>query len=79
MQRSWNYSSAVGPDFTDAGSRFALRDLLEAIVDPSREISDQYGTSVVTLRDGRRLTGRIINYTEQGSAWRKISPILPKP
>jgi putative heme-binding domain-containing protein len=57
---------AVGPDLTGAGSRFALRDLLEAIVDPSREISDQYGTSVVTLRDGQQLTGRIINYTEQG-------------
>ena len=57
---------AVGPDLTDAGSRLALRDLIEAIVDPSRETSDQYGTSEVSLRDGRRLSGRIINYTEQG-------------
>jgi putative heme-binding domain-containing protein len=38
----------------------------EERVEPSREISDQYGTSLVTLRDGRQLTGRIINYTEQG-------------
>jgi putative heme-binding domain-containing protein len=57
---------AVGPDLTSAGSRLATRDLLEAIIDPSREISDQYGTSLVTLRDGRQLSGRIINYTEQG-------------
>jgi len=57
---------SVGPDLTSAGSRFATRDLLEAIIDPSREISDQYGTSLITVRDGRRLSGRIINYTEQG-------------
>ena len=57
---------ALGPDLTAAGSRLATRDLLEAIVEPSREISDQYGTSEVALRDGRRLSGRIINYTEQG-------------
>ncbi len=57
---------AIGPDLTSAGTRFSTRDLLEAIIEPSREISDQYGTSLVTLRDGRQLTGRIINYTEQG-------------
>ena len=57
---------ALGPDLTAAGSRLATRDLLEAILEPSREISDQYGTSEIALRDGRRLSGRIINYTEQG-------------
>ena len=57
---------ALGPDLTAAGSRFATGDPLEAIVEPSREISDQYGTSEIALRDGRRLSGRIINYTEQG-------------
>lgn len=58
--------AAVGPDLTSAGSRYSTRDLIEAIVEPSREISDQYGTSLVTLRDGRQLSGRIVNYTEQG-------------
>ena len=57
---------ALGPDLTAAGSRLATRDLLEAILEPSREISDQYGTSEIALHDGRRLSGRIINYTEQG-------------
>lgn len=57
---------AVGPDLTAAGSRLATRDLIEAILEPSREISDQYGTSLITLRDGRQLAGRIVNYTEQG-------------
>lgn len=57
---------AVGPDLTSVGSRLATRDLLEAIIEPSLEISDQYGTSRITTRDGRQLSGRIINYTEQG-------------
>ena len=57
---------SVGPDLTAAGSRLPTRDLLEAIIEPSRAISDQYGTSLITLRDGRHLSGRIINYTEQG-------------
>jgi putative heme-binding domain-containing protein len=43
-----------------------LRDLVEAIVEPSREISDQYGTVQVRLRDGRELSGRIVNLTETG-------------
>ena len=38
------------------------RDLLEAIVDPSKEISDQYGTIVLKRRDGSHLTGRIVNF-----------------
>lgn len=57
---------ALGPDLTGAGQRLAPRDLIEAIVEPSREINDQYGSSVVTLRDGRRLTGRIVNLTDGG-------------
>jgi putative heme-binding domain-containing protein len=43
-----------------------MRDLLEAIIEPSREISDQYGTVEITLRNGAKHSGRIINYTEQG-------------
>jgi putative heme-binding domain-containing protein len=57
---------ALGPDLTGIATRLAPRDLLEAIVEPDHEISDQYGTVHVTLRDGRRLTGRITNLTEQG-------------
>jgi putative heme-binding domain-containing protein len=57
---------ALGPDLTGIAARLAPRDLLGALLEPNREISDQYGTVVVTLRDGRRLTGRITNLTEQG-------------
>ena len=57
---------ALGPDLTGASKRFSTRDLLEAIVEPSREISDQYNTVTVRLRDGRALSGRIVNLNENG-------------
>jgi putative heme-binding domain-containing protein len=57
---------ALGPDLTGVAGRFGLRDLLEAIVEPHKEISDQYGTVEIALRDGRRLTGRIVNHSADG-------------
>jgi putative heme-binding domain-containing protein len=48
----------VGPDLTGATRRFNTADLLEAIVEPSRVISDQYRGSQLALRDGRVLAGK---------------------
>jgi putative heme-binding domain-containing protein len=52
---------AFGPDLTGAMGRFSVRDLLESIVEPSKQISDQYGAVIITRRDGSRVIGRIIN------------------
>ncbi|MGK0238021.1 MAG: putative heme-binding domain-containing protein [Candidatus Pelagisphaera sp.] len=52
---------AVGPDLTSAGGKFSAHDLLESIIDPAKEISDQYGASDFHLTDGTTLTGRIMN------------------
>jgi putative heme-binding domain-containing protein len=55
---------ATGPDLTQLARRFNLKDLSEAIVEPSKVISDQYlGSSVVTT-DGDVYNGRIINETK---------------
>lgn len=54
---------ATGPDLTGVARRFSTRDLLEAIIDPFAVVSDQYRASVVTLRDGRVLTGRLLQIT----------------
>jgi putative heme-binding domain-containing protein len=56
-----NEGGAVGPDLTGVGGRFSPRDLLESILVPSKEISDQYGATVIALDDGRVVTGRIVN------------------
>jgi putative heme-binding domain-containing protein len=49
----------VGPDLTGAGNRYTLRDLMENIVDPSKVISDQYESSIIALRNGSTVVGRI--------------------
>jgi putative heme-binding domain-containing protein len=59
--RYGNEGGAVGPDLTGVGGRFSPRDLLESIIQPSKEISDQYGAVVIATEDGRVITGRIVN------------------
>jgi putative heme-binding domain-containing protein len=51
----------VGPDLSAVGGRFGVRDILEAIVDPNKVISDQYEAINIALNDGRVITGRVAN------------------
>jgi putative heme-binding domain-containing protein len=55
---------AIGPDLSSAGGKFSAYDLLEAIVDPGKEISDQYGTTNFNFKDGTLVSGRIVNLGE---------------
>ena len=52
---------AQGPDLTGVSGRFSVRDLLESIVEPSKEISDQYAAVMIATTDGKLITGRIVN------------------
>jgi putative heme-binding domain-containing protein len=56
-----NEGGAMGPDLTQSSGRFSVRDLLESIIDPSKEISDQYAAVTITTTDGKVVTGRIVN------------------
>jgi len=56
---------ATGPDLTQLAGRFNLKDLSEAIVDPSKVISDQYLASTVVTNGGKSYSGRIVNETEK--------------
>lgn len=58
---------AVGPDLTLVAGRFSPRDLLEAIIEPSKTVSDLYGNMVITRRDGEILTGRIVYHLQDDS------------
>lgn len=55
---------ATGPDLTQAAGRFNLKDLSEAIVDPSKVVSDQYRTVIIETKDGQTYTGRIVSLSE---------------
>ncbi|HEV7223126.1 MAG TPA: hypothetical protein VGN42_10530, partial [Pirellulales bacterium] len=52
---------ATGPDLTQLAGRFNLKDLTEAIVEPSKVISDQYRATLVQTAQGEILTGRIVS------------------
>ncbi|MFO0936666.1 MAG: c-type cytochrome [Gemmataceae bacterium] len=56
-----NEGGSTGPDLTVASGRFSPRDLLESIIDPSKEISDQYAAVEIHTLDGKSVSGRIIN------------------
>ncbi len=57
--------STVGPDLTGLGGRFSRRDILAAIVDPSAVVSDQYRDSLIELKDGSIIVGRIVGDSAQ--------------
>jgi putative heme-binding domain-containing protein len=59
-----NEGGAVGPDLTGVAGRFSARDLLESVIEPSKEVSDQYAPIVVTLKNGDTHTGRIANLSQ---------------
>jgi putative heme-binding domain-containing protein len=55
---------AIGPDLTGVAGRFSARDLLESIIQPNKEISDQYGSVVIRKTDGETVAGRIANLSQ---------------
>jgi len=62
--RFQNEGGAIGPDLTSVAGKYSPRDLLEHILEPSKEISDQYGSTVFTKKDGSTVIGRIANMKE---------------
>jgi len=51
---------AVGPDLSGIAKRFSRRDLLEAIVLPSKNVSDQYQNTMIQTVGGDVHVGRLI-------------------
>jgi putative heme-binding domain-containing protein len=51
----------IGPDLSQLGTRFSYKDMLVAIVDPSKSISDQFAAKVFYLKDGSSVIGRLMN------------------
>jgi len=59
--RFGNEGGMTGPDLTGAGGRYSPRDLLDAIVNPSKEINEQFVPTVITKTDGTQVIGTIVN------------------
>ncbi|MFZ9461263.1 MAG: family 16 glycoside hydrolase [Opitutales bacterium] len=59
--RYGNAGGMNGPDLTGAGGRYSPHDLLDQIINPSKEINEQFAPVVVTKTDGTTVTGVIVN------------------
>jgi putative heme-binding domain-containing protein len=62
---------SVGPDLTSVPNKFDRNYVIETIIHPSRNISDQYSSSLVVLADGRLIEGIV---TEQDGGKVAIYP-----
>ncbi|MEO5890890.1 MAG: c-type cytochrome [Ferruginibacter sp.] len=51
----------AGPDLSQLGTRFSYKDMLDAIINPNKTISDQYGATVFYLKEGGSVLGRMIS------------------
>ncbi|MEX2114710.1 MAG: PQQ-dependent sugar dehydrogenase [Pirellulales bacterium] len=56
---------SVGPDLTGVEKRLAAPKLLESIVQPSKDIADQYASYAIETDDGRVVAGRIERETDE--------------
>ena len=51
---------AVGPDLTHVARRFGRREMLQAILEPSKVVAEHYRSVQVTTKDGRVVVGRVL-------------------
>ena len=55
---------SIGPDLTKLGTRFSKKDMLEAIIEPNKTVSDQYASTVFAMNDGTTVVGRITDESQ---------------
>jgi len=65
--RHGNEGGAIGPDLTTVSGRFKVQDIAEAILDPSKVISNQYAFDLISRKDGTEISGKIIE--EKDEKW----------
>ncbi|MDN3202988.1 c-type cytochrome [Algoriphagus sp. C2-7] len=55
----------IGPDLTQLGTRFTPKDILTATIEPSETISEQYAATILELKDGSSVVGRLTDENEE--------------
>jgi putative heme-binding domain-containing protein len=53
-----------GPELTQIGTRFSIKDIAESIVHPSKTVSDRYRNTIYHLKNGNAISGRPVEETE---------------
>jgi putative heme-binding domain-containing protein len=59
--RFGNAGGMTGPDLTGSGGRYSPHDLLDQIINPSKEINEQFAPVVVTKNNGEMHMGVVVN------------------
>lgn len=68
---------SIGPDLTQLGTRFSTKDILAAIIDPDKEVSDQYAATNFILKDGSTVFGRLIRQ-DDNNYYVSQNPLMPQ-
>jgi quinoprotein glucose dehydrogenase len=55
----------VGPSLTGIWQTLTLEKIIESIMEPSKEIKEEYGAHDVALKDGRVVSGRLVGETDR--------------
>ncbi len=63
--RHGNAGKDFGPDLTTISRRFKKKDILEAVLWPSKTISDQYGSIIVETKDGDVINALLVREDAQ--------------
>lgn len=59
--RFGNGGGMTGPDLTGSGGRYSPHDFLDQIINPSKEINEQFAPIVVTKNNGDIVSGVVVN------------------
>ena len=59
-----NTGGILGPDITAASKRYSRAVMLRELLDPSKQISDQFRTHVIVTAAGKVIEGRILDKNE---------------
>ena len=61
--KAGDVGQSVGPDLTKIGSKYDRAAMLEQVLEPSRTIEPQFTSYLVETKDGRVLTGLVVEKT----------------
>lgn len=64
--RFGNAGGMTGPDLTGSGGRYSPHDFLDQVINPSKEINEQFAPIVVTMKNGEVFTGVVVNLSGDG-------------
>ena len=51
----------IGPDLTSLASRFSIREMIEATIDPHKDVATRYRAKTLVTEDGQQVTGLMVD------------------